>query len=219
MHPRASTSRWAESSRPDSASRRGHRVEGDDLRQPRAVHPEWRSRHRARVVLDHRRSAQGGRPSRSLLRDRSVDARPRGGQGQVHRPRRHETGTRSAPSRDRRHSTTRRTSTAPDPIPLGTYSECVDQLKNGTVDVVTTDGAILLGYAAENPDELEVVGEPFSEERYGIGYKKGTPSSASTSRHHPGTRWTTAPGPRRSRATLGQSGNETPDPPEMDPCQ
>ena len=36
---------------------------------------------------------------------------------------------------------------------------------DGTVDAMTTDGAILLGYAAQNPDELEVVGEPFSEER------------------------------------------------------
>ncbi|MFP5380484.1 MAG: transketolase-like TK C-terminal-containing protein, partial [Vicinamibacteria bacterium] len=47
----------------------------------------------------------------------------------------------------------------------GTMSLAID----GKVDAVTTDGAILLGYAAENPDELEVVGEPFSEERYGVG--------------------------------------------------
>ena len=59
-----------------------------------------------------------------------------------------------------------------DPAPFATYSECVQQLTNGQVDAVTTDGAILLGYAAEQPDELEVVGQEFSEERYGIGYKK-----------------------------------------------
>ena len=59
------------------------------------------------------------------------------------------------------------------PVPFATYSECVEQLENETVDVVTTDGAILLGYAAQKPDELEVVGEPFSEERYGIGYSVG----------------------------------------------
>ena len=56
-----------------------------------------------------------------------------------------------------------------------TYSECVDQVLSGTVDAMTTDGAILLGYAAENPDELKVVVEPFSEERYGIGYSKDYP--------------------------------------------
>ena len=51
------------------------------------------------------------------------------------------------------------------PRGFDTYSECVDQVLDGTVDAMTTDGAILLGYVAENPDELEVVGEPFSEER------------------------------------------------------
>ena len=43
------------------------------------------------------------------------------------------------------------------PRGFDTYSECVDQVLDGTVDAMTTDGAILLGYAAENPDELKVV--------------------------------------------------------------
>ena len=54
-----------------------------------------------------------------------------------------------------------------------TYSTCVEELKNGQVDAVTTDEAILIGYAAQDPDKLKVVGEPFSEERYGIGLAKG----------------------------------------------
>jgi len=54
-----------------------------------------------------------------------------------------------------------------------TYSKCVEDLKNGQVDAVTTDEAILIGYAAQDPDNLKVVGEPFSEERYGIGVAKG----------------------------------------------
>lgn len=53
------------------------------------------------------------------------------------------------------------------------YSACVDALINGTVDAVTTDQAILIGYAAQYPDEIKVVGEPFSEERYGVGLAKG----------------------------------------------
>ncbi|PPF17059.1 ABC transporter substrate-binding protein [Rathayibacter sp. AY1A7] len=53
-----------------------------------------------------------------------------------------------------------------------TYSQCVDALSDGTVDAVTTDGAILIGYAAQKPDELKVVGEPFSTELYGIGLPK-----------------------------------------------
>ena len=61
------------------------------------------------------------------------------------------------------------------PRGFDTYSECVDQVLSGTVDAMTTDGAILLGYAAENPDELKVVVEPFSEERYGVGYSIDKP--------------------------------------------
>ncbi|WP_243076733.1 glutamate ABC transporter substrate-binding protein [Microbacterium sp. SS28] len=54
-----------------------------------------------------------------------------------------------------------------------TYSQCVEQLKNGQVDAVTTDEAILIGYAAQDPDNLKVVGDVFSEERYGVGLTKG----------------------------------------------
>lgn len=53
------------------------------------------------------------------------------------------------------------------------YSKCVDALKNGQVDAVTTDQPILAGYAAQDPDNLKVVGEPFTTEKYGIGLKKG----------------------------------------------
>ena len=54
-----------------------------------------------------------------------------------------------------------------------TYSQCVEDLKNGQVDAVTTDEAILIGYAAQDPDNLKVVGDVFSEERYGVGIAKG----------------------------------------------
>jgi glutamate transport system substrate-binding protein len=38
---------------------------------------------------------------------------------------------------------------------------------------VTTDEVILAGYAAQTPGAFKIVGKPFSEERYGIGLKKG----------------------------------------------
>ena len=53
-----------------------------------------------------------------------------------------------------------------------TYSACVEALKNGAIDAVTTDEVILAGYAAQNPGTFKIVGKPFSEERYGIGLKK-----------------------------------------------
>jgi glutamate transport system substrate-binding protein len=57
-------------------------------------------------------------------------------------------------------------------VEFQTYSQCVDQLLNNQVDVVTTDDAILKGFAAQQPDKLKVVGEVFSTEPYGIGLKK-----------------------------------------------
>jgi glutamate transport system substrate-binding protein len=52
------------------------------------------------------------------------------------------------------------------------YSQCVDALLNNQVDAVTTDDAILKGYAAQNPLKLKVVGKTFSKEPYGIGLAK-----------------------------------------------
>ncbi len=104
------------------------------------------------------------------------------------------------------------------PRGFDTYSECVDQVLDGTVDAMTTDGAILLGYAAEHPDELKVVVEPFSEERYGVGYSLDHPEMCQwivdtiTAAEDDGS-WATA-----FEATLGQAGVETPEPPAMDEC-
>ncbi|GAB3572002.1 glutamate ABC transporter substrate-binding protein [Amycolatopsis endophytica] len=49
------------------------------------------------------------------------------------------------------------------------YSQCVDKLLTKEVDAVTTDDAILKGFAAQDPDNLKVVGKTFSQEPYGIG--------------------------------------------------
>ena len=99
-----------------------------------------------------------------------------------------------------------------------TYSQCRDQVLDGAVEAMTTDGSILLGYAAENPDELEVVGEPFSEERYGVGYNKGKPELCqfivdTLKEAQDNGDWAQA-----FEATLGKSGVDTPEPPKMDPC-
>ncbi|HEX8970741.1 glutamate ABC transporter substrate-binding protein [Oryzihumus sp.] len=56
-----------------------------------------------------------------------------------------------------------------------TYSKCVEALSAGAVDALTTDNTILAGYASQPQykGKLKVVGQTFSEERYGIGIKKG----------------------------------------------
>ena len=52
------------------------------------------------------------------------------------------------------------------------YSQCVDKLLTKEVDAVTTDDAILKGFASQDPDNLKVVGKTFSKEPYGIGLGK-----------------------------------------------
>ena len=56
-----------------------------------------------------------------------------------------------------------------------TYSKCVEALSAGAIDAVTTDNTILAGFASQaaNQGKFKVVGKTFSEERYGVGLKKG----------------------------------------------
>jgi len=53
------------------------------------------------------------------------------------------------------------------------YQKCVDALKGGQVDAVTTDNVILTGFVATNEGQFKLAGTPFTEEPYGIGLKKG----------------------------------------------
>src|SRR5215212_4850760 len=53
------------------------------------------------------------------------------------------------------------------------YSKCADALGNGQVDAVTTDNVILTGLVAASDGDFELVGNPFTEEPYGIGVEKG----------------------------------------------
>lgn len=53
------------------------------------------------------------------------------------------------------------------------YQKCVDALLGGTVDAVTTDNVILIGYLSRYPQQLQLVGPAFTTEPYGIGVRKG----------------------------------------------
>ena len=107
-----------------------------------------------------------------------------------------------------------------NPVPFDTYSACVRQLTAGTVDAVTTDGAILLGYEAQDPEALEVVGPEFSTERYAIGYFPPDDTQMceflndTIQQSYKDGYWQQA-----FEATLGASGVKMPQPPKPDPCK
>lgn len=53
------------------------------------------------------------------------------------------------------------------------YSNCLEPLRNDQVDAITTDNVILAGFVDQNEGEFKLVGEPFTEEPYGVGLEKG----------------------------------------------
>jgi glutamate transport system substrate-binding protein len=57
-------------------------------------------------------------------------------------------------------------------VEFDNMAQCVDALTSGQVDAVTTDEALLVGYTTLAPDELKVVGKPFTSEGFGIGVAK-----------------------------------------------
>jgi glutamate transport system substrate-binding protein len=102
------------------------------------------------------------------------------------------------------------------PVTYDTYSVCVDNLLTYQVDAVTTDDSILLGYAAKAPEEMKVVGKPFSQEPYGIGVSKGDTAlrlalDGAIVAHERDGDWK-----RAYDATLGLSGVPAPTPPPVD---
>lgn len=104
------------------------------------------------------------------------------------------------------------------PRGFATYSECRDQVLDGSVDAMTTDGAILLGYAADNPDELAVVGDRFSTENYGVGYSLDKPELCQFITDTIKAAEDDGDWAKAFKATLGKSDVETPEPPKMNAC-
>jgi glutamate transport system substrate-binding protein len=97
-----------------------------------------------------------------------------------------------------------------------TYTLCKEELLNGRTDAVTTDDAILLGFASENPTALKVVGNQFSTEPYGIGLKRGDDEfrkfvNDTLDQSYANGQWTAA-----FDSTLGKSGVKAPTPPPVD---
>ncbi|GGU80061.1 ABC transporter substrate-binding protein [Streptomyces albospinus] len=101
-------------------------------------------------------------------------------------------------------------------VAYDTYSVCVDNLLTYQVDAVTTDDAILLGYAAKVPDQLKVAGKPFSREPYGIGVPRRDNAlrfalDDALAANEKNGNWRAA-----YDATLGLSGVPAPQPPPID---
>ncbi|WP_131737561.1 glutamate ABC transporter substrate-binding protein [Actinomadura roseirufa] len=58
-------------------------------------------------------------------------------------------------------------------VEAASYSDCAAKLKNGAVDAVSTDDLILAGFANQQKGSFKVISAPFTDEKYGVGIKKG----------------------------------------------
>ncbi|MET8001244.1 glutamate ABC transporter substrate-binding protein [Nonomuraea glycinis] len=58
-------------------------------------------------------------------------------------------------------------------VDAANYSECIQKLGGSNLDAVTTDDLILAGFAKQAGGNFKVLGQGFTDEKYGIGLKKG----------------------------------------------
>ncbi|MGN9840206.1 glutamate ABC transporter substrate-binding protein [Nonomuraea sp. H19] len=58
-------------------------------------------------------------------------------------------------------------------VPARTYGECVNLLKSGDVEAISTGDLILAGFAARERGAFTIVNAPFTAERYGIALPLG----------------------------------------------
>lgn len=58
-------------------------------------------------------------------------------------------------------------------VPSQGYDECMTKLKGGSIDAVSTDATILAGFINREGSSFKLVNAPFTDEKYGIGLKKG----------------------------------------------
>lgn len=95
------------------------------------------------------------------------------------------------------------------------YSDCVQALRDGRVQSVTTDNSILLGFVSASPTEFKIVGNKFTDEPYGIGLKKGDTAFRTFINDRLDAIYANGDWAKAFTATLGKLGIPTPTPPPV----
>ncbi|MFD6160826.1 glutamate ABC transporter substrate-binding protein [Nocardia sp. NPDC060256] len=96
-----------------------------------------------------------------------------------------------------------------------TYSVCLEGLRAGSWDAVTTDDIILAGYAAQSTGAFKVVGKPFTTENYGIGLKKGDKELRDKVNDAIEAIFADGSWKKAFDASVGGSGYQAPEPPKV----
>jgi glutamate transport system substrate-binding protein len=97
-----------------------------------------------------------------------------------------------------------------------TYSQAAEALADGRADAETTDNVILLGLINQRPDDFKLVGNPFTQEPYGIGVPKDDTVFRNTVNDFLQAIFTNGDWTKASEATAGKVDEKTPQPPALD---
>lgn len=100
-------------------------------------------------------------------------------------------------------------------IDLPTTANCVEALRDGRVDAVSTDDILLAGFA-EKFNAFQLVGKPFTVENYGIGLKKGDTAFRNYLNDVIETSYKDGTWKKSFEATLGGAGIPAPTPPKVE---
>ncbi len=100
-------------------------------------------------------------------------------------------------------------------ITFDKYSLCVEALKDGRVEAVTTDNIIQLGIINDDPPNLKLVNKPFTTEPYGIGVKKGDTAFRSFVNDTLEKAYADGSWKKAWDATAGKTGQAAPTPPPV----
>jgi glutamate transport system substrate-binding protein len=106
-----------------------------------------------------------------------------------------------------------------DVLLFAVYSACAEALGDGRVAAVTTDAPILAGLAQASGGRYKLVNNPFSDEPYGIGLKKGANEWRAFINDRLEQIYNSGEWAEAFAATLGRIGLETPEPPAVDRYQ
>lgn len=104
-------------------------------------------------------------------------------------------------------------------VPSASYAQCAEDVVNGTVPAMSTDGSILRGLAQQYEGELKVVGPEFSEERIGIGYSKDAPEMCEWINGVIQEAYDNGDWEQSYQYFLGTEDEDAPEPPALDACQ
>ncbi|MFI7425144.1 glutamate ABC transporter substrate-binding protein [Nonomuraea sp. NPDC049684] len=95
-------------------------------------------------------------------------------------------------------------------VPAANYSDCVRKLSAGELDAVSTEDLTLAGFAQQAPGLFRLLNDPFTDERYAIGLKKGDIETCEAAERAVVEMWRDGTATRLLRKWFGDTGLNLP---------